>query len=352
MPTFESNLPLLKKVGDLIGLLHHEDLRSIAIVLFTIWVIVRNYVNFNAPWGLFDYALWLTSFAFAFYSATIVHNSIHCGLFPREQGWKNQIWQFLLCASYGWPVTTLVPGHNMSHHEFTQTEKDVTFTDQLQYSNNLVNLIMFFPVCSTAIMDQDGKFMEIQRLQGTKLYWQCQKEIVWLVVHQLFVMAFWDLKAWAVAVLLPQLFGKFGIISINYLQHDGCPSPEEDKHNFSRNFVGTTINFFTCNNGYHTAHHNEPMLHWSKLADAHEEKVAPFCHPGINHGNILYYIWTCFFLNQRVSFDNKPYYPKAVPKMQEWVPDRFPDAPRNEDTGKSSCMGMILGHIAKAMGFY
>ena len=67
---------------------------------------------------------------------------------------------------------------------------------------------------------------------------------------------------------VPWLFGQWGIIAINLVQHDGCDPTSEFGH--SRNFVGRTLNWCLCNNGYHTVHHMAAGLHWSQLPQMHQ----------------------------------------------------------------------------------
>jgi len=55
------------------------------------------------------------------------------------------------------------------------------------------------------------------------------------------------------------------------LQHDGCD--EGNNINSARNFTGSIINYLTFNNGYHTIHHMNPKLHWSKLPEMHNKML-------------------------------------------------------------------------------
>lgn len=63
---------------------------------------------------------------------------------------------------------------------------------------------------------------------------------------------------------LPHFFAAWGIVTINVVQHDGCEiipegepcsGPQVTEFNAARNLTGRAINFWTMNNGYHTAHH-------------------------------------------------------------------------------------------------
>ena len=45
----------------------------------------------------------------------------------------------LLTISYGHPSSTYVPGHNLSHHKYTQSEKDFMRTSKVNFKWNLLN---------------------------------------------------------------------------------------------------------------------------------------------------------------------------------------------------------------------
>ncbi len=52
-----------------------------------------------------------------------------------------------------------------------------------------------------------------------------------------------------VFVMLPHQYAAWGIMGINFVQHDGCDG--EHPYNHSRNFKGAVVNWFTFNNGFH-----------------------------------------------------------------------------------------------------
>ena len=86
---------------------------------------------------------------------------------------------------------------------------------------------------------------------------------------------------------MPHLFAAFGIITINYLQHDGCDTDHAFNH--SRNFTGRLVNWICFNNGFHGIHHMHPAMHWSLTPAAHAEELAPYIHPNLDQPNLLVY---------------------------------------------------------------
>ncbi len=60
---------------------------------------------------------------------------------------------------------------------------------------------------------------------------------------------------------------RYGIVTLNMLQHDGCeefvPGRADVNFNTSRNYTSPLLNFFAFDNGYHTIHHLAPTSHWT-----------------------------------------------------------------------------------------
>ena len=75
------------------------------------------------------------------------------------------------------------------------------------------------------------------------------------------------------------------IIGINLLQHQDCDVASKFDH--SRNVTGRLTNWLLLNNGFHTAHHLRPALHWSRLPEFHRHHVRPHINPALDHPGIL-----------------------------------------------------------------
>lgn len=128
-----------------------------------------------------------------------------------------------------------------------------------------------------------------------------------------------DWKKFLLYILIPHQYAAWGIITMNFLQHDGCD--ENSEFNHSRNFVGKLVNFWTYNNGYHTIHHMEPGLHWSLLPEAHAKRVAPFIHANLDQASFLAYIFRTFFWPaQRIRYDGTPLVLPPEGPDEEWIP--------------------------------
>lgn len=69
--------------------------------------------------------------------------------------------------------------------------------------------------------------------------------------------------------VFPMVFLLFMTAYVTYEHHAGLD--EEDPYKATYNVTDRWYNFFTCNLGYHTAHHVQCGRHWSELPQFHEE---------------------------------------------------------------------------------
>jgi fatty acid desaturase len=89
---------------------------------------------------------------------------------------------------------------------------------------------------------------------------------------------------YAAAFLAQVAFAWWSMFFINFVQHVDCDPASAYDH--SRNFVGKLGNYLTFNAGYHTAHHEQPGLHWTKLPALHA-RLAPRIDPRLNEPSLL-----------------------------------------------------------------
>ena len=288
-----------------LGLKYVEDLRTLFFSgayfgLFAyLWLAWRSYTagGFTSALALAHLPLWLGLCYLSFLGAVATHNCIHCPMFHSRTA--NRAFQIVLSLNYGHPVTSYVPGHNLSHHKYTQQRKDVMRTTKLQYSWHLINGIMFFVKIGIDMVANDAHYFRVQRKLGRPIVKQLELEqyVLWSITA---ILILWDWKRWIVVAFLPHVYAKFCIISLNLLQHDGCDP--DSRYNFARNFTGEWLNFFCYNNGYHTVHHLHPGLHWSVLPQRHEVEILPYIAPSLDQPYVLTYIWKTF-INPGIRID-------------------------------------------------
>ena len=252
----------------------------------------------------------------SWFCAVITHNTIHCPIFKSRT--LNRWMQVVLTQTYGHPVSTFVPGHNLSHHRFTQQAQDVMRTSKVRFRWNILNLLLFFPSVIPAIVKGENLF--IQTMRKNKPAWFRQWLLEAGILYGLMiVLAIIDLRAFFLYWYLPHVWASFGIVTINLFQHDGCDADSE--YNHSRNFTSKLFGWFTFNNGFHTIHHIKPTLHWSLTGEEHDRLLAPHMHPNLGQKSLAVYLFKAYIWpGKRVMYDGTPMDPPARIPDANWVP--------------------------------
>ena len=263
----------------------------------------------------------------SFAAACITHNCMHNPCFSDAA--HEECWKLLLSVAYGHPVSTFVPGHNLGHHKFTQSQRDPMRTSKLRYQWHWLNLLLFQPTVATDVMMLDMKYLWKTRLKKGQLR---SVGAQWLAVIGA-NLALYFVNAWRFLCFffIPHFFAQWAIVSMNLLQHDGCTQPAESEmtkmtkmsdYNMARNFTGVWINTLTFNNGYHTAHHAYPKMHWHALPAVHRTLIAPHMHANLNEPCMARYLWRTFvWPGLRVDYLGKPVVlrAKAMDLDDDWT---------------------------------
>ena len=266
----------------LLRLRYVEDLRTLGFcsIFFGLCSLQFAYDFYGSMFERFG--MFVVTVFFAFLGAVTCHNAIHVPISSSK--FVNNTFQVVISLWFGYTASAYVPGHNLSHHRNLQTPRDIMSTYKMRFKSNFLNGVLFAPTIMLATGKNDAAYFEAQRKLGRPIYKQAQVELAAWVVFQVALAAV-DPYKWLFVFFLPQLFGKYMIISLNTLQHDGCD--EDSKYNHSRNFVDPWLNYFCFNNGYHGIHHMYPGRHWALTKVDHDTKVAPHIHPSLEHPSIF-----------------------------------------------------------------
>ena len=252
----------------------------------------------------------------SWFCAVITHNVVHNPVF-RER-WANRVFQVLLSLSYGFAISDYVPGHNLSHHRYMQTPRDVMRTTKVRFPFNALNFFAFFPTVAPAIIASNGRYLKSPAAQneGYRRQRTLEVVIVW-AVKAFFLWLDWE--RFLVLLLLPHLWAVWSVTSVNFIQHDGCDHAHPVNH--SRNFTGKLFNWVHFNNGFHGMHHEEPGLHWSLLPDSHARLLHPTIHPALEQPSLaLYLVRMLLVPGKRLTFDGKPVVVSPTRERdEEWV---------------------------------
>jgi beta-carotene hydroxylase len=302
------------------GLLRYKaDYRTLFLIFSYFLIAYSGYILFN-----FEFMKWyivlpwfMLSCMMAFIMAAIVHNTIHCPIFTRKK-W-NKAFQLVLSLSYGHSVSAYVPGHNLSHHKQSQTQKDTIRTYRARFSWHLLNQLFFFFIIAPEIVQQEKQWAEKMKTEKPSWYKQYRIEL-YLVMSIKILLLILNWKAAILFIWVPHFYGTWGILSTNIFQHDGCD--ENHPYNHTRTFKSFLLNFLTCNNGYHGAHHDKPGMHWSLLPAYHKNNIEPYIHPNLNRNSLLAYCFEAYvWPGKRVDYKGNNLVLKPLDKTGDWMSD-------------------------------
>lgn len=291
------------------------DLRTLLFVAIYYAITILGWIYF---WDMPMYLRVITVIAaslFSFFMAVIVHNTIHSPVFTSR--WANKIFQHIMSFAYGHAVSAFVPGHNFSHHKYTQTDKDVMRTWKMRYRWNFLNQLLFLHTMSGDILKGEFQFVKSMRKEKPRWFRQYVAELVVFFSLQIALIII-DWQKFIFLVFIPHQYGVWSLVGTNFWQHDGCD--RNHRYNHSRNFVSPILNWFAFNNGFHAMHHNRQGLHWSLLPEWHAKYIAPNNHPNLNQRSLFMYLWrTLIYPGKRLTFDGKPVVlPPKVPDG-DWI---------------------------------
>ncbi|MET0389662.1 MAG: fatty acid desaturase [Polyangiales bacterium] len=292
---------------------YRADVRTLGFLTLYAVLVIGQWIY--APSGWLGAVLIVLTCAVSWICAVIAHNTVHSPVFKQRR--LNKLFQVWVSLSYGFPISDYVPGHNLSHHRYTQQREDVMRTTHVRFGWNLLNFLMFMPAVSPGILRGNAYFKQVmgERAKPWKRQLLLEAIVVWGVKIVCFAL---DWKKALLYLMVPHLFANWGIVSVNFLQHDGCDPDHPVNH--SRNFVGKFFNWWTLNNGFHGMHHMIPGKHWSLLPAAHAEQVAPFIHPELDQRSLLVYCWKAFvYPGKRVRFDGTPVVIAEEGPDRDWV---------------------------------
>lgn len=310
------------------GLRNPADYRSLLWVAIAITLVVVQYSD--PSWVIY---LSPISCYLAIAIGTITHNHSHRQMFHSPR--INQIFGQVLTFFYGYPQLMWVPTHNLNHHHFVNKPGDATATWRFTNKHNLL-VALTYPLVSGYF--QSGPIREyVERVKAKKpsLYGRIRLQYaLWLglyigtgilaavMYHQ--QQTGLGLYLWFFAVILPAIMSTTVIMFFNFIQH--VHTDAHSDHDHSRNFVGPIFNFLFFNNGYHTAHHENPALHWSELKAEHD-KIDNEINPQLNEKNLLWFMVRQYLL--------APIFPSLGTVQIGNVPSDIPVGPSTGPTIKA-----------------
>jgi fatty acid desaturase len=198
-------------------------------------------------------------------------------------------------------------------------------TSKLRFRWNLLNQLLFLPGVALAITRAENAYTLWARKRRPRWFRQFVLEsAVFYGVYAALLLTDW--RRFLIYVWIPHLYAAWGIVGINFVQHDGCDETHPVNH--SRNFVGKLVNWFTFNNGYHGIHHMKPSLHWSLAPAEHARLLSPTIHPSLEQRSLLAYLWRAYvWPGKRVDYRGAPVVLPARAADEPWFGEGVPEPP-------------------------
>lgn len=267
----------MKRYRLLPWLRHRADLRTLGFV-------VTALVLLGGAWGgLLRAPLAVAvSWPMAFVCCVIAHNQMHLPVFHGR--WWNRVFQVFLMFGSGQPPTGIITAHNERHHGNPDSEHDFVRTSLARSRWNFVNLLVFPFLSVAAMIREKPDDLSRWRIARPRLYRQAVLERSVFYAALVLLVAL-DWRATLLFLALPWLGAQLTLVGMNLLQHQDCDTASEYDH--SRNVTGALANWILLNNGFHTAHHLRPSLHWSLLPDFHRREVVPRMNPALDHRSLI-----------------------------------------------------------------
>jgi fatty acid desaturase len=263
-----------------LGLRHARDLQSVAYLAA---------VPVLAAWQ------WLHGFDPLLYAAMLVmwigvgvihHHHAHRPMWRHRRA--NRATDLWLALLQGHPTYAFGATHNANHHRHRHGPGDWARTYRFAGGDSNHALGYLLHPLQAACALYPHFLAHLARLRRFRAgVWR------WALLQYALVASLWiallalDAQRALLFVLLPQAIALHTLLGANYLQH--AHADGRSRWNYARNFTGRIANALLFNIGLHTAHHEHPREHWSRMPALHaalRQKV----HPALEEKNLARYL--------------------------------------------------------------
>jgi fatty acid desaturase len=256
-----------------------------------LWAFVLFPTVMSVPYARPQLLVWALPLALyvGFCAGVFAHNHNHCPTFRSRIA--NGLFGSWVSIFYGHPIFAWIPTHNANHHKFLNRAGDATITWRYSKRNTWLVAWSYFFVSAYWQGPLIEAFVERARRSSPLLYRRVTLErFCFRIAHAALFGTAVLLHGWRVGAVVyagtlgaSVIGGLWGMMFINFIQHVHCDPWSERDH--SRNFVSKLGNFLVFNNGFHTAHHEHPGAHWSRLPALHakisHEIHLDLCQPSV-----------------------------------------------------------------------
>lgn len=246
-----------------LGFRYRADARSVMTILATVALLFAPHFVAISDTAA---AAWIAAtFLLCCASHVIVHNHVHCPIFRSNAA--NRVLNLVATVARGHCVSDVYVAHNINHHIEQGRSGDWIAPSLGGKGHPLARLARFTILATLSMLRERRRLGKAARGMLPEPF---QSSLPWEKALLPMVAAGALMHGWETFLifqLLPWTASLLWLVGVNFVQHDGCDP--ESKYGHSRNFTGRFTNWLLFNNGYHTAHHLEPALHWSEVPAAH-----------------------------------------------------------------------------------
>ena len=230
---------------------------TVILLIFTIDLLV---FFFSYSWFLTLFWGFISIYIKGF-TCSLNHHHQHYKFFSTQ--WANRGIEFVMGLQTGVVGELWVLHHTLGHHQnYLDRRKDES---GWQKDNGQIMSVFEYTI-------KVGTTTYTRGLKVGQRYPNQQKRLIQNIVITIAAIAFLTWYNWYNALVVfigPMLILLYATVFDTYKHHAGLDV--EDPYEATYNIIDPTYNWFTCNLGYHTAHHLQCGKHWSELPALHEQ---------------------------------------------------------------------------------
>ena len=195
------------------------------------------------------------------FTCSLNHHHQHYKFFSAK--WANRIIEFVMGLQTGVVGELWVLHHTLGHHQnyLDQTKDESGWQKKNGETMNVLEYTLHV-----------GNTTYARGLKVGQRYPRERKRLIQNIIVTLAAIALLTWYNWynaLVIFILPMVILLYATVFDTYKHHSGLDT--EDPYQATYNIIDPTYNWFTCNLGYHTAHHLQCGKHWSELPALHEQ---------------------------------------------------------------------------------
>lgn len=218
-------------------------------------------VFFFSPHWLLTLVYSLVSSYIKGFTCILNHHHQHYKFFSVK--WANRAIEFAMGLQTGVVGELWVLHHTLGHHQnyLDQSKDESSWKKDNGATMNVVEYTIY--VATTTYY---------RGWQVGQKYPREQKRLIQNVIITLIAIALLTWINWynaLVVFIIPMVVLLYGTVFDTYKHHAGLDT--ENPYEATYNIIDPTYNWFSCNLGYHTAHHLQCGKHWAELPALHEE---------------------------------------------------------------------------------